>query len=63
MEDTKKILEKMDEIDEKITSVQITLENEIRNNIQLIAEGHIDLERKLDEALCEDKNQKERCCL
>ncbi|HIU25846.1 MAG TPA: hypothetical protein IAC50_05060, partial [Candidatus Copromorpha excrementigallinarum] len=47
MEDTKKILEKMDEIDEKITSVQITLENEIRNNIQLIAEGHIDLERKL----------------
>ena len=57
-EETKMILDKLDNIDDrisamnnKISSVQITIENEIRNNIQILAEGHMTLERKLDESL------------
>ena len=34
-----------------ITSINLTLENEIRPNIRFLAEGHMDLTRKLDEAL------------
>lgn len=35
----------------QMRNVQLTLENEIRYNIRAIAEGHLDLSRKLDEAL------------
>lgn len=42
---------RISEMDNKISSVQITIENEIRNNIQILAEGHMRLERKLDESL------------
>ena len=34
-----------------ITDVKLILENEIRVNIQFVAEGHRDLNRRLDEAL------------
>ena len=34
-----------------VTEIKLTLENEIRVNIQRIAEGHLDLSRKLHEAL------------
>lgn len=57
-EETKMILDRLDNIDnrisamdDKISSVQLTIENEIRNNIQILAEGHMTLERKLDESL------------
>ena len=53
-EETRMILDKLDKLDElekKITDVQLTLENETNKNIQIIAEGHLDLSRKLDEAL------------
>ena len=50
--------DRMDQMDEKITRVesktteiQLTLENEIRRDIMIVAEGHLDLNRKLDEAL------------
>ena len=43
--------DKISAMDNKISSVQITIENEIRNNIQILAEGHMTLERKLDESL------------
>ncbi len=33
------------------TSIQLTLENEITPNIKAVAEAHLDLTRKLDEAL------------
>lgn len=42
---------KISNLDKKVSSIQLTIENEIRNNIQLIAEGHMALERKLDESL------------
>jgi hypothetical protein len=33
----------------EITAVKLTLENVTNKNIQIIAEGHLDLSRKLDE--------------
>jgi len=45
------LLEKVNDIDNRIRKVEITLENETNKNIQLIAEGHMSLDRKLDEAL------------
>lgn len=36
---------------EAITDIQLTLENETNRNIKIIAEGHLDLSRKLDDAL------------
>ena len=57
-EETKLILDRLDEMDRKITEIQLTLENETNRNIKIIAEGHLDLSRKLDEALKAD-NEKE----
>lgn len=51
MEDTKKILEAIEELKNEVKSVQLTLENETNHNIRIIAEGHMILERKLDESL------------
>ncbi len=45
-------------MDAKITDLRLTLENETNRNIRLIAEGHLDLSRKLDEAL-KIENEKE----
>ena len=50
-EDTKIILDRLDKMDAKITDIQLTIENETNRNIRIIAEGHLDLSRKLDEAL------------
>ena len=36
---------------EQVRDIQLTLENVIGPNIRLIAEAHLDLNRKLDEAL------------
>lgn len=57
-DETKMILEKLSEMDRKITDIQLTLENETNRNIKIIAEGHLDLSRKLDEAL-KVENEKE----
>ena len=35
----------------RVSSIEMTLENETNRNIRIIAEGHADLCRKLDEAL------------
>lgn len=35
----------------KIADIQLTLENDLYKNIQIIAENHVDLTKKLDEAL------------
>ena len=50
-EETKSILEELKKLNEKVTDIQLTLENETNKNIKIIAEGHLDLSRKLDEAL------------
>ncbi len=41
-----------------VKGLQLTLENETNRNIRIIAEGHLDLNRKLDEAL-KVENEKE----
>lgn len=43
--------EKVCNIDKRVHRIEITLENETNKNISLIAEGHLNLDRKLDEAL------------
>ena len=38
-------------LDAKVTKIDLTLENEIRVNIQRVAEGHLDLSRILHDAI------------
>lgn len=57
-EETKTIMDELKRLNGKITDIQLTLENETNRNIKIIAEGHLDLSRKLDEALKID-NEKE----
>ena len=45
------IYEKIHEVEKEVKSIQLTLENETNRNIKLIAEGHLDLVRKLDDAV------------
>lgn len=39
------------EIKQKVTKIDLTIENEIRVNIQRVAEGHLDLSRNLHDAM------------
>lgn len=57
-EEAKLVLEELKAIRRDIQDIQITLEHETNRNIRLIAEGHMNLERKLDEAL-KINNEKE----
>lgn len=57
-EETKIIMKELKKLSNKITDIQLTLENETNRNIQIIAEGHLDLSRKLDDAL-RVENEKE----
>lgn len=57
-EEARIILDRLDELDAKKTDIQLTIENVTNKNIQIIAEGHLDLSRKLDAALKSD-NEKE----
>ena len=43
--------EDVSSLKQKIISIEITLENETNRNIEIIAENHINLDRKLEEAL------------
>lgn len=38
-------------LNQRTTNIELTLENETNRNIRIIAEGHLDLSRKLDDAL------------
>ncbi len=49
--DTQELKEKVSVIENKVVDIKLTLENEIRVNIQRVAEGHLDLSRNLHEAL------------
>lgn len=51
-------LNKLDKLENDITDIKLTLENEIRVNIKRMAEGHLDLSRNLHEAMKLD-NEKE----
>lgn len=50
--------ERFDRLEKDVTDIKLTLENEIRPNIMRVAEGHLDLYRKLDDAQKID-NEKE----
>ena len=50
-EDLKAIEAMLEPIKRDIKSIQLTLENETNCNIDIIAERHLDLSHKLDEAL------------
>lgn len=39
------------EIKQKVTKIDLTIDNELRVNIQRIAEGHLDLSRNLHDAM------------
>ncbi len=52
-EDVQTLKEDVQSLKESVTNIEITLENETNRNIQLVAEGHLNLDRKLDEALKE----------
>lgn len=56
---TAEIVEKeIKPIKSDIKAIELTLENETNKGIKIIAEGHLDLSRKLDEAL-KIENEKE----
>ena len=54
----KEIHLEMQQVKKELRSLQLTLENETNRNIALIAEGHLDLCRRLDDAL-KVENEKE----
>ena len=59
--ETKQISEMKTDIQKmknEIREISLTLENETNRNIKIIAEGHLDLSRKLDKALTVE-NEKE----
>lgn len=56
-DDLKAIESMLEPIKRDIRSIQLTLENETNRNIKIIAEGHIDLSRKLDDALKVDSEK------
>ena len=39
------------EVKQRVTKIDLTVENESRVNIQRVAEGHLDLSRKLNECI------------
>lgn len=43
--------ERVTDLENNVTDIRLTLENEIRVNIQRVAEGHLDLSRKLNESI------------
>ena len=53
---------RLDKVEAKVTKVQMTLENETNKEIRIIAEGHLDLSRKLDDSL-KVENEKEMLLL
>lgn len=53
----KAIYTDMQEMKRQIKDIQLTLENETNRNIKIIAEGHLGLSRKLDDALKVDSEK------
>ena len=45
--EVKEVKEEVKEVKEEVEGIKLTMENEIRVNIQRVAEGHLDLSRNL----------------
>lgn len=56
--DVQELKERVSTLETKVADLSFLLENEIRTNIQRVAEGHLDLSRNLHQALTLD-NEKE----
>ena len=56
--DVQELKQRTTSIETNVADMKLTLENEIRVNIQRVAEGHLDLSRNLHDALKID-NEKE----
>ncbi len=52
-----KLNEQVSSMDVRLKCVELTLENEVRPNIMRVAEGHLDLNRKLDQVLAPDSER------
>lgn len=50
-EDVQELNEDVQVLNGKVRGLELTLENETNKNIRVVAEGHLDLSRKLDAAL------------
>jgi len=50
-DDIQGIKTEMQDMHQKVTSIELNLENETNRNIQLLAENHIDLVNKLNQAI------------
>ena len=50
-EDVHNLKENVQKLDQRMTILEMMVENVTNKNIQRVAEGHLDLNRKLDEAL------------
>ena len=42
---------RLEKVENNVTDIKLTLENEIRVNIQRVAEGHLDLSRNMHEVM------------
>ena len=50
-QDVSGMKQELAEVKQKVTKTELILENEIRVNIQRVAEGHLDLSRNLHDAM------------
>ena len=48
---TQELKQKVSNLEIDVTDIKLTLENEIRVNIQRVAEGHLDLSRNFHDAM------------
>ena len=55
--EVKDIKSEVKDIKSEVKDIQMTFENEVSKNIRIVAEGHINLDRKLDEALKVEKEK------
>lgn len=42
---------RMDSLDKRVTSIELTLENDIKRSISILAENHLELNKKLDKLM------------
>lgn len=50
-EDVQNLKEDVQAVKQKVTSIEVSLENETNHNIQILAENHINIVDKLNEAI------------
>ena len=51
--------DRVDSLDKQMKCISLTFENDIRPSIMRVAEGHLDLNRKLDRAMKSDSEREE----